>query len=132
WVRSLNSNGSVVDPVEDAYDHSCVLLALAHAHRCGDRDALRLAQETFHFIDTHLEDGCLNGFLESPGWSGVRFSNPHMHMLESFLAWYGVTGDRSYLRRAARIIDLFRSHFFDQESWTLGERFDVDWLPLPG
>jgi len=132
WVRSLNSNGSVADPAEDAYDHSCVLLALAHAYRCGHQAALQLAQETFHFIDSHLEDGSLNGFLETPGWNGVRSSNPHMHMLESFLAWHAVTGDRAYLRRAARIIDLFRCHFFDQDSWTLGEYFDADWLPMPG
>ncbi|WFP75906.1 mannose-1-phosphate guanylyltransferase/mannose-6-phosphate isomerase [Mesorhizobium sp. WSM4906] len=132
WVRTLQPNGSVADPAEDAYDHSCVLLALAHAHRCGHRDALRLAQETFQFIDAYLEDHSLNGFLESPGWNGMRFSNPHMHMLESFLAWHDVTGDRAYLRRAARVIDLFRCHFFDQESWTLGERFDADWLPSPG
>ncbi|MDG4884009.1 AGE family epimerase/isomerase [Mesorhizobium sp. WSM4884] len=132
WVRTLQPNGSVADPAEDAYDHSCVLLALAHAHRCGHWDALRLAQETFQFIDAHLEDHSLNGFLESPGWNGMRFSNPHMHMLESFLAWHDVTGDRAYLRRAARVIDLFRCHFFDQESWTLGERFDADWLPSPG
>jgi mannose-1-phosphate guanylyltransferase/mannose-6-phosphate isomerase len=132
WVRTLNANGSVADPVEDAYDHSCVLLALARAHRCGHPDAMRLAQETFRFIDTHLEDGCLNGFLETPGWTGVRCSNPHMHMLESFLAWHDVTGDRAYLHRAARIVDLFRSHFFDRETWTLGEYFDADWMPSPG
>jgi mannose-1-phosphate guanylyltransferase/mannose-6-phosphate isomerase len=132
WVRTLNANGSVADPVEDAYDHSCVLLALAHAYHCGHEAALRLATETFHFIDSHLEDGSLNGFLEAPGWRGVRCSNPHMHMLESFLAWYAATGDRAYLRRAARVIDLFRCHFFDQETWTLGEYFDADWVPLPG
>ncbi|UCI29379.1 mannose-1-phosphate guanylyltransferase/mannose-6-phosphate isomerase [Mesorhizobium sp. B4-1-4] len=132
WVRTLNSNGSVADPVEDAYDHSCVLLALAHAFRCGHQGALQLAQETFLFIDSHLEDGSLNGFLETPGWSGVRSSNPHMHMLESFLAWHAATGDRAYLRRAARVIDLFRCHFFDQESWTLGEYFDADWVPVAG
>ncbi|WP_394886080.1 mannose-1-phosphate guanylyltransferase/mannose-6-phosphate isomerase (plasmid) [Mesorhizobium sp. AaZ16] len=132
WVRTLKADGSVADPVEDAYDHSCVLLALAHAHRCGHPEAMRLAQETFRFIDTHLEDGCLNGFLETPDWNGVRCSNPHMHMLESFLAWHAVTGDRAYLRRAARVIDLFRCHFFDGESWTLGEYFDADWLPAPG
>ncbi|UCI10469.1 mannose-1-phosphate guanylyltransferase/mannose-6-phosphate isomerase [Mesorhizobium sp. B1-1-8] len=132
WVRTLQTNGDVADPAEDAYDHSCVLLALAHAHRCGHQDALRLAEETFHFIDTHLEDNSLNGFLETPSWNGARLSNPHMHMLESFLAWHDITGDRAYLRRAARVIDLFRCHFFDQESWTLGERFDGDWQPLPG
>lgn len=132
WVRTLNCDGTVADPVEDAYDHSCVLLALAHAHRCGNEAALSLAQETFQFIDSYLEDGSLNGFLEAPGWNGVRSSNPHMHMLESFLAWHAVTGDRAYLRKAARVIDLFRCHFFDPETWTIGEFFDCDWLPLPG
>ncbi|WP_084507879.1 mannose-1-phosphate guanylyltransferase/mannose-6-phosphate isomerase [Mesorhizobium sp. WSM3224] len=132
WVRALQPDGSVSDPAEDTYDHSCVLLALAHAHRCGHPEALRLAEETLHFIDTHLEDASLSGFLETPGWKGVRYSNPHMHMLEAFLAWHSVTGERTYLRRAARVIDLFRCHFFDEESWTLGERFDPDWQPLPG
>jgi mannose-1-phosphate guanylyltransferase/mannose-6-phosphate isomerase len=132
WVRSLNPDGSVADPVEDAYDHSCVLLALAHAYQCGHPDAVRIAEETLHFIDTHLQDGSLNGFLETPSWNGVRRSNPHMHLLESFLAWHSVTGDPAYLRRASRVIDLFRSHFFDGESWTLGEYFSMDWMPSPG
>ncbi|TPJ76676.1 AGE family epimerase/isomerase [Mesorhizobium sp. B2-6-2] len=132
WVRALQPDGSVSDPEEDTYDHSCVLLALAHAHRCSHPEALRLAEETLHFVDTHLEDASLNGFLETPGSKTVRYSNPHMHMLEAFLAWYNVTGERSHLRRAARIIDLCRCHFFDAESWTLGERFDLDWQPLPG
>ena len=56
WVRTLNVDGSVADPVEDAYDHSCVLLALAHAHRCGRPEAMPLARETFNFIDAYLED----------------------------------------------------------------------------
>ena len=131
-MRTLNVDGSVVDPTEDAYDHSCVLLALAHAHRAGHKDALELGEETFRFLDAHLEDARLTGFLETPDGVGLRRSNPHMHLLESFLAWHTVTGDRTYLRRAARIIDLFRSHFFDAESWTLGEYFDDDWRPAAG
>jgi mannose/cellobiose epimerase-like protein (N-acyl-D-glucosamine 2-epimerase family) len=55
-----------------------------------------------------------------------------MHLLEAFLAWYAVTGDRCYLRRAARIVDLFCTHFFDAESWTLGEYFDNAWRPAKG
>jgi mannose/cellobiose epimerase-like protein (N-acyl-D-glucosamine 2-epimerase family) len=55
-----------------------------------------------------------------------------MHLLEAFMAWYDATGDRTYLRRAARIVDLFRSHFFDVESWTLGEYFDAAWKPAAG
>jgi mannose/cellobiose epimerase-like protein (N-acyl-D-glucosamine 2-epimerase family) len=127
----LNTDGSVADPVEDAYDHSCVLLALAHAHRAGNPDAKALGEETFRFLDDHLEDGKMTGFLETPDGKDLRRSNPHMHLLEAFLAWHDVTGDRSYLRRAARIVDLFRASFFDPESWTLGEYFDHDWKPAP-
>lgn len=129
WVRTLNADGSVLDPAEDAYDHSCVLLALAEAHRVGNPDAFGLARETFGFIDAHLEDIRLTGFLETPNDRGMRRSNPHMHLLEAFLAWHTVTGEREYLHRAARVIGLFRSHFFDPESWTLGEYFDDEWKP---
>ncbi|MCO5073478.1 MAG: mannose-1-phosphate guanylyltransferase/mannose-6-phosphate isomerase [Rhizobiaceae bacterium] len=132
WVRTLNVDGSVADPVEDAYDHSCVLLALAHAHLSGNPDALRLGKETFAFLDDYLEDHRLTGFLETAEGEGIRRSNPHMHMLEAFLAWYHVTGERSYLRRAARIIDLFRTSLFDSDTWTLGEYFDDDWKPVEG
>ncbi|MEI5677637.1 MULTISPECIES: mannose-1-phosphate guanylyltransferase/mannose-6-phosphate isomerase [unclassified Mesorhizobium] len=132
WVRTMNVDGSVADATEDAYDHSCVLLALAHAHMCGNPDALRLGEETFAFIDEHLEDHRLTGFLETAEGEGMRRSNPHMHLLEAFLAWHTATGDRSHLRRAARIIDLFRGHFFDADSWTLGEYFDDEWRPVAG
>ena len=132
WVRTLNVDGSVADPVEDAYDHSCVLLALAHAHLCGNPDALQLGTETFAFLDAELEDRRLGGFLETSAGEGARRSNPHMHLLEAFLAWHSVSGDASHLRRAEKIIDLFKSHFFDPESWTLGEFFDEEWRPEPG
>ena len=132
WVRTLNVDGSVADPAEDAYDHSCVLLALAHAHMGGNPDALALGEQTFAFLDAHLEDSRMTGFLETLDGESERRSNPHMHLLEAFMAWYDATGDRTYLRRAARVVDLFRSHFFDAESWTLGEYFDDNWRPAAG
>ena len=130
WVRTLNVDGSVADPVEDAYDHSCVLLALAWAHLCGNTDALRLGEETFAFLEAHLEDGGdggAGGYLETPAGDMTRRSNPHMHLLEAFLAWHSVTGDVAHLKRAERIVELFSRHFFDPESWTLGEFFDKAW-----
>lgn len=132
FVRTLNYDGSVNDPTEDAYDHAFVLLALAHAHQCGNPDALNLGNETFAFLETHLEDSRMTGFLETAGGQGIRRSNPHMHLLEAFLAWHSVTGEREHLRRAARIIDLFRNQLFDKETWTLGEYFDADWTPAKG
>ncbi|MBL8578959.1 MAG: mannose-1-phosphate guanylyltransferase/mannose-6-phosphate isomerase [Mesorhizobium sp.] len=132
WVRTLNVDGGVADPVEDAYDHSCVLLALAWAHLCGNANALRLGTETFAFLDTWLEDVAAGGYLETPAGDTTRRSNPHMHLLEAFLAWHTVTGDVRHLERAGRIIDLFRQHFFEKDSWTLGEFFDENWKPEPG
>ncbi len=132
WVRVLEVDGSVADPVEDAYDHACVLLALAHAKKCGNPRAGDLGAETFDFLDAHLEDERLTGFLETASGEGLRRSNPHMHLLEAFLAWYDATGERVHLRRASRIIDLFRSRFFDADTWTLGEYFADDWSPAPG
>lgn len=132
WVRTLNVDGDVADPVEDAYDHSCVLLALAWAHLCGNPDALRLGEETFAFLDAHLEDAEAGGYLETPAADMTRRSNPHMHLLEAFLAWHSATGDATHLDRAGRIIRLFKGHFFDPESWTLGEFFDERWQPEAG
>jgi mannose-1-phosphate guanylyltransferase/mannose-6-phosphate isomerase len=132
WVRTLNVDGSIADPVEDAYDHSCVLLALAWAHLCGNPDAQRLGVETFAFLDRYLQDGEAGGYLETPDGDRTRRSNPHMHLLEAFLAWHSVTGDKAHLKRATSIVELFRKHFFDPESWTLGEFFDESWKPEAG
>jgi mannose-1-phosphate guanylyltransferase/mannose-6-phosphate isomerase len=132
WVRATNPDGSVLDPVEDAYDHAFVLLALAHAHQAGHPQALALGKQTLAFMDEHLEDQRLTGFMETSDGAGMRRSNPHMHLLETFLTWHAVTGDRAHLRRAARIVDLFRNSFFDPDSWTLGEYFDDDWKPASG
>lgn len=132
WIRAFTPDGGVADPTEDAYDHACVLLALAHASRLGIARARTLGEETFAFLDAYLEDERLTGFHDSAARPGLRQSNPHMHLLEAFLAWYEATGDRTYLRRAARIVDLFRSHLFDAESWCVGEFFDDHWKPAAG
>ena len=101
WVRTLTVDGNVADPVEDAYDDLCVLLALAWAHLCGNPNALRLGKETFAFIDSHLQDSEAGGYLETPTREATqRFKNTHMHLLEAFLAWHSVTGDAAHLKRA--------------------------------
>lgn len=133
WVATFDANGHVKDATEDLYDQSFVLLALAHAHKAGNRQALALAMETFSFLDSYLADHQGKGYFETPAndrpW---RRSNPHMHLLETMLAWHDVTGDNGYLQRAERIVELFRHAFFDADNWTLGEYFAADWQPAPG
>ena len=132
WARVLRRDGSILDDTEDLYDTACVLLALAHAHRCGDRRALRLCDETLKFLDGHLSDDRHGGYFETSEGGLPRRSNPHMHLLEAFLAWHDVTADASFLERACSVIALFRSHFFDLENWAVREFFTEDWKPAAG
>ena len=55
-----------------------------------------------------------------------------MHLLEALLALYDATQDSAFLDRARAIVDLFRRHFLDAKSGTLGEFFDHDWRPRDG
>ncbi len=127
WVKVLSSDGGVIDATEDSYDHACVLLALAYAVKAGHPRAKKLGDETFIFIDKYLSENGGSSYRETSEGGALRRSNPHMHLLEAFLAWYRVTGDESYLYRATKIADLFANRFFDTENWTLGEFFDSNW-----
>jgi mannose/cellobiose epimerase-like protein (N-acyl-D-glucosamine 2-epimerase family) len=133
WARTLNADGTILDAGEDSYDHACVLLALAEVHRCGHPDALTLCHETLAVLDTHLRASGSDGYLDSSDADPARLrSNPHMHLLEAFLAWHDATGDGSFLGRAEEILELFKSCFFDAENWTLGECFQDGRMPANG
>jgi len=138
FAAVFDADGHIKDPAEDFYDQSFALLALAYAHAAGDDRAAALAAENFAFIDRYLLDkrgaapGAM-GYFETPAndrpW---RRANPHMHFLETCLAWHEITGDPVYLARAAQIIELFKNVFFDADNWSLGEYFAADWQPAPG
>jgi mannose-1-phosphate guanylyltransferase/mannose-6-phosphate isomerase len=130
WVKSFNVDGSVLDATEDLYDHTCILLALAHAHKVGNDSAHSLADETLAYVEQKLADRSGRGYFEDTEGTLPRRSNPHMHMLEACLAWNEATGDAAWLSRSGAIVDLFLEVFFDADSWTLGEFFGRDWSNL--
>ncbi len=132
WIRVMKPDGLPLDITEDSYDHACVLLALAYAHKAGHPRALDLGMQTFEYLDAHLTDDNGASFKETAQGGLPRRSNPHMHLLEAFLAWHKATGERSYLDRATKIADLFAKHFFDSDNWTLGEYFESDWQAASG
>ncbi|KAA6204369.1 MAG: mannose-1-phosphate guanylyltransferase [Candidatus Tokpelaia sp.] len=138
FVATFDADGHIKDTTEDFYDQSFVLLALAHAHAGGERRARRLAEESFAFLDRYLLDksgkpaGTRGYFETRQNDRPLRRANPHMHFLETCLAWYEVTGEADYLDRAANIVDLFRNIFFDADNWALGEFFDADWQRAKG
>jgi mannose/cellobiose epimerase-like protein (N-acyl-D-glucosamine 2-epimerase family) len=81
-----------------------------------------------------VRGGNFDGYAEQQVSPGAelplpRRQNPHMHLLEAFVALYEASGDDFWRARAARILDLFRRHFFQEGQ--LVEFFDRDWQETP-
>jgi mannose-6-phosphate isomerase len=75
------------------------------------------------------------GFEESDPPSLPLKSNPHMHLLESALAWAEVTDGAErepWIHLAQELVDLCLERFIDPNSGALREYFDADWCPIAG
>lgn len=121
------------DEVRDLYTQAFPMLAGATLYRgTGNKRALELALAVDSFIQREFraENG---GYLERPGQvDGRRRQNPHMHLLEAYLALHQATGDEQYLLRCDEIMTLFDNHFFDAANPAIIEFFDMDWQPYSG
>ncbi|MCI0650955.1 MAG: AGE family epimerase/isomerase [Planctomycetes bacterium] len=137
WYFKVTPEGRPLDRSKDCYGHAFVLFALAWYYKLTEEEeALALARRTLAVLEERLAAPRHGGFLDGAAedWEHapqLRRQNPHMHLLEAFLALLEASGDRRYQAAAERIIGLFRRHFFDAKSATLGEYFQEDWKPHP-
>jgi mannose/cellobiose epimerase-like protein (N-acyl-D-glucosamine 2-epimerase family) len=133
WVRRLSPTGEVLDDAIDLYDQAFVLFALAwYIRLTGDSGAEKRARRTTEWIRTNMRAPHGGFHNVVPVESGPRQQNPHMHMLEAMLALYGTSNDAYYAEAAHELVDLFRRHFFDSATGSLGEFFERDWSPAAG
>lgn len=117
---------TVTDPVVDLYDQACALLALAWLGKATGNDRYwRRADEVLSVIDNRLAAPA-GGFAEDDQGTLPRRQNPHMHLFESCMALWEVTGATIYADRARALFELFLHRFLD-ESLTLREFFGPDW-----
>src|SRR5438876_3528134 len=132
-VSVVDLDGKVGDPTFDLYNQAFALLAFASGHRTfgeaagwrGHAAALR----------TRLEQSYahpLGGFREDRDGRLPPRSNPHMHLLESALAWLAIDDDPAWRRMADAIAMLCVEKFIDPRNVALGEFFASDWSPAPG
>ena len=138
WVHRLTPTGDVLDNRRDAYDHAFVLFALAWYGRAIDPAAVRpWIDRTLGFMDEHMASPH-GGFVEerltiedglslAPASTLPRRQNPHMHLLEAYLALHDMTHEAGMLKRAGRMIGLFEAHFFDRDTGSLAEFFSENW-----
>ena len=87
--------------------------------------ALRSALER-SYADPH------GGFAEDRGGRLPRRANPHMHLLESALAWVALDDEDRAWRRMADAVATCIEKFIDPASGALREFFAADWSPALG
>lgn len=127
WFKTFTASSEPLDRTEDVYDHAFVLLAASQALRAGFDAAQPLARRVLSFLEsmeTRSPDEAWNGYLEDGSGTLPRRSNPHMHLLEAFLAWHEASGDALALSKASQIVSLLTEHFSQQDDW-LHEEFDA-------
>ena len=130
YVHLLAPDGAVLDDTRDTYDHAFVLLALANVLRLEDDPRVRSEIEAVvAFLDKSMR-GRFGGFVERLPAVLPRRQNPHMHMFEAMIALYEATGDPIYQTRAGDMFSLLARGFFDDQTGTISEYFQENWMPI--
>lgn len=133
FVHSVTADGAIANPARDAYAYAFVLFGLAWALRRGpDTRVLALVDETVADLDAQFSASRGGYLTENPARAPERLQNPHMHLIEAFLALYESTHDARFLARAGEIFGLFTTRFLAHQPAILAEYFDAEWQPAPG
>ena len=131
FTHLMDKNFKIIDFKQDLYDHAFSLLANAWVYRVsGESVYLEEAEKLVAHLDEKFgstEGGWIEGDYAYP----CRRQNPHMHLLEAFLALHDASQDEKWLVRADEIFKLFETHFFDATKGVLFEFFDEQWRRLP-
>jgi mannose/cellobiose epimerase-like protein (N-acyl-D-glucosamine 2-epimerase family)/Tfp pilus assembly protein PilF len=133
FLTLAGADGAALDERALLYDQAFALLGYAaaatalDAHSEFEQRALALR----HAIEAHFlaQDGAYNSDEESAGY---RESNPHMHLLEAYLAWAEIGHDAGWATGVQAIAELALSRFINRDSGSIGESYLATWQPAPG
>jgi len=129
WIYSFDANGAPADERSDLYTQAFVIFGLTEAGRAlGRADFTAAATATCERLEAGWADPA-GGFFEGDFAPHPGRQNPHMHLLEAFLALHAATGDPADLARAERIADLFMTRLQDPAGH-IPEEFDAAWAPI--
>lgn len=133
WARSLTVTGELNDSTPDLYDNAFMLFALGWAFRAtGEKHLADRARQSLLAIRRTLARPDGRGYLPEKPVAGHWMQNPHMHMLEACLVLAEGTGEAIYFEEASKILELFRSCFYEASNATLAEYFDPAWQRASG
>lgn len=133
WIFSLDDQLEVNNSHSDCYALAFVLLSFSYYHQAtGDRRALEYIEKTHVFLQAKMAHP-RGGFHETypVEKEQVRRQNPHMHLLEGYLAAYATacstTQLETYKTQIRKLLDLCIRYFFDEQTNCLIEFFHEDW-----
>ncbi|MBJ7536843.1 AGE family epimerase/isomerase [Marinomonas transparens] len=133
WIFSLNDDLSIKDTQSDAYALAFVLLSFSHYFQAtGDDQALPYMKLTHQFLEEKMQAQS-GGFYEAfpVDVTQVRRQNPHMHLLEGYIAVFNATQDDTYKQAIQSLLSLALEHFYDSKTKALREFFTSDWKAHP-
>lgn len=126
--RWITHGAGLSETTADLYDNAFALLALSQAARAGADLAARAADETARTVTSLLpRPASEGGYFEHLPAPSIRSQNPHMHLLEAFLAHARARADGNSLNRATALAALMASKFLTAEPLQLREVFAADW-----
>ena len=133
YIHRFGPDGEAFDARADLYDQAFMLLALAHAGRALERpDLFAVAEALGDALERawRLPHG---GYFEGEIAVCPPYrQNPHMHLLESFIALAGASGAARWRRQARHIAGLCAGSFLHRETGALLEYFDAGLRPVEG
>ena len=131
YFWQVDDNGPV-DSSKQGYGHAFVLLAASSAKVVGHPLADAMLADVTEVLQTRFweeKHGAINEEFNRD-WSPIeayRGQNSNMHLTESLMAAFEVTGERHYLIKAEKIADLIINRRARDEAFRVAEHFDENW-----
>jgi mannose/cellobiose epimerase-like protein (N-acyl-D-glucosamine 2-epimerase family) len=122
----------VLDATQHCYGLAFVLLACAHALRCGIEEARPWMAETFDLMEQRFWEPAHGLYADeaTPDWqlAPYRGQNANMHATEACLAAFEASGEVRYLDRAERLAEgIVQRQAAQTDGLMVWEHYRSDW-----
>ncbi len=138
YFWEVGREGKPTDESKQTYGHAFVIYAAVEFYRAsGYPAALKVAEDTFNVLETHVHDDEHGGYydLMEQDWTmrpagRNKSTNTHMHLLEALTELCMVTGKDRHKERLKEVLDRLVEHAYLPEYHCTIEAFSPDWTPI--